>query len=166
MRATGCIQGDFAFAIRTNFGGGSLRCFRLFAQRHQLVEPAQEQEDDECHQDKVDDRGQKRAVFNLYTADVPNPCGKIFLCNQTEQRGNDVTDQRTDDGLKRAADDNANGKVNHIAPQSKFFEFGKKFFHRKSLLTFIFAAQKTTDINFIVAHRNGNFQNNFLRPPG
>ena len=100
------------------------------------------QEDDECHQDEVDDGGQKGAQAQSYGSRdllVPIHNGGLqddiqlaqvdAADDQTDQRHEHIVDQGGGDFAEGGAQHHADGHVQHIAAHGKFLEFIEKLFH-------------------------------------
>ena len=109
----------------------------------QLVDGLDHQEDDEGHQNKVNDRAQKRADAQ------GNGLGDHLAClvqhlrlqhdiqlsqihaadEQADQRHEHIVHQRGGDLTERGTDDHADGHVHYVAAHGEFLEFRKKLLH-------------------------------------
>ncbi len=106
------------------------------------VDGLDHQEDDECHQDEVDDGGQKGAQTQSYGSRdllVPIHNGGLqddiqlaqvdAADDQTDQRHEHIVDQGGGDFAEGGAQHHADGHVQYIAAHGKFLEFIEKLFH-------------------------------------
>ena len=137
MRAAGSLDGDFRFAEGADFGSGSRGDF-LFFFKMELIHGLDDQKEDQSHQQEVDHSSDKGAVgehsgiFSFSNGDGKG--GKIHAAgDNADQRVENVVNQRVYDGGKRAADDDADGHVYHVATRDKLFEFFDDF-HEEILL--------------------------------
>ena len=92
-------------------GGGGLFLFGP-AQRHQAVHGLDDAEQHERHDDKVEDRRDKRAQAQRVGAvgQRQHHIAEIGAEGDAQQRVEDVVGQRGDDALERRADDDADGQ--------------------------------------------------------
>ncbi len=89
-----------------------------------FVDGFDDQEDDKGDDEEVDDGLDEHAPHDDRIADSGTDAAEIHAAHeQTDQRGKDVLDERADDLPKRAADDDGDGEVEHVAAHDEFPEF-------------------------------------------
>lgn len=130
VRAAGSFQRDLAEAVGAFLGGGGSGSSRLLADAHQLVHATDQAEQHEGGDDEVDHRGQEGRSRQTpgpghTLADLARGAGH----DQVQQRVNEIGRQGSHNAGERAANDNADGHIQHIAAQSKLFEILKELFH-------------------------------------
>lgn len=131
MRAAHRLDGDGGLTVGAELGRRSRRGW-LFVQ---CVEHLQHHKQHKCHDQKVDDRIQKRPQPNGHIPDGDAHLGEIRIKKQSDDRGDDIPYQRVDDGCKCRADHNTYRHIQHIAPHGKGFEFGPELFELACLHT-------------------------------
>ena len=129
MRAARRLDIDLAAAERTRFGYRRRGGFLAAAKTFNFVNTFDDQEYNESHDQKIDDRGDKRAVLDGRAVDTKHVIVEIGSPEKTDNRRDDVLGQGGDETGEGTADQNADGKVEHIAPESEGFEFLQKLFH-------------------------------------
>ena len=138
MRAAGRVIGDFTLTERADALGLRRRRFSLLVN---LIHRADDEEHAERRQDEVDDILDKQTIVHRADAGSRSRLnGRIALPverneqprkidaarQHTDQRHEDVVDQRCGNRTKRRADDYADSHVDDISAHGKRFEVLKK----------------------------------------
>lgn len=135
MRAAGCLDGNLRQAVRALLGGRCSGCLFVLAERSGFVHELDERKQHDCHNKEVDDRRDKGTILDVHAEYGQHKILEIGLCNETDERRNNVIGQGRDNVLECRADDNTDSQVNDVAAQGKFFEFINQFSHANTLLT-------------------------------
>lgn len=102
MCALNGFDRDFAAAERALLRGRCGRCFRLLADREQLVDALEQAEQHERHDEEVDNGRQECAVAELDAAEAEHKTAQVRAAGKTEDRVDEVFGQRGHDGRERA----------------------------------------------------------------
>ena len=124
-----CGQGNIRKALLAGLCRGR---FRSLNTRQQLLDWQHEEEIDHKGDDqKVDACGQEGAVLDRRRTDGEDEGGKIRLAsNSTNQRTDDIIDQRFGDSRECGTDNDGDGQVDDIAAQDEI----AKALDRKSVV--------------------------------
>ena len=96
MRAAGCLNGNLGQAVRTLLGGRCGGCFFVLAERSGLVHELDERKQHDCHDEEVDDRRDEGTILDVYAEYGQHEILEIGLCNETDERRNNVIGQGGD----------------------------------------------------------------------
>ena len=125
-------------AIRADgLGGGFLGggAGQLVANLLCLVKRLDDGKDNGRHNQKVDARADERAKVDIGTRyHQPRDLGGAAAGDDGDERVDDVVGKRGHDGSERAANDDADGHVHHVAAIDEFLEFVEQCLHGGSSL--------------------------------
>src|ERR1700734_2612293 len=118
--AASCRRRYVAEALRAGLRRRRWRCRRVEFLKQILRRQHQEEVHHGRNQKEVDDRCEKRPIFDLATVHIRHEVVEVWLADdRSQQRVDDIGGQSGDDRSERSADNYGDSQIHHVTAQDE-----------------------------------------------